>query len=182
MGLYIFDLDGTLISSYMDAPHKRYASWEVLPGRLEVLRALREQGHGIAIATNQAGVAFGHVTEAQVTRKIAAVIAALGLPPETAFAVCYAHPHAKAYRYRNPIAVARRKPSGAMLREIMEQTGIHDGVVYVGDRPEDRAAARDASISFQQSDSFFAGDAGTQDAAGPAPSFDPNEVRTDGRV
>ena len=34
------------------------------------------------IVTNQAGVAFGHLTESQVARKIAAVLAALGLPTD----------------------------------------------------------------------------------------------------
>jgi len=156
LGLYVFDMDGTLISSYMDVPGKRYASWTVLPGRVEALRALREQGEQIAIVTNQAGVAFGHVTESGVRRKIAAVVAALGLPADTPVAVCFAHPQAKSYRYNNPTAVARRKPSGAMLREIVEKTGSCDDVTYVGDKPEDRAAARDASISFRQADDFFA--------------------------
>ncbi len=182
LGLHIFDMDGTLISSYMDAPGKRYASWEVLPGRAEALRALREQGHWIAVATNQAGVAFGHVTESQVTRKIAAVVAALGLPVETSVAVCFAHAQAKAYRYNNPRAVARRKPSGTMLREIMEETGIRDDVTYVGDKPEDRAAARDASISFRQADDFFASfDLAPDGAEGVAPLLGPKENETDGR-
>ncbi len=148
-------MDGTLISSYMDTPHRRYATWQVLPGRTDMLRTLREQGHRVAIATNQAGVAFGHVTESQVARKIDAVLAALSLPADTPVAMCMAHPHAKAYRYRNPVEVARRKPSGAMLRELMETVGIHEGVVYVGDQPDDRRAARDARVSFQLADDFF---------------------------
>ncbi len=152
-------MDGTLISSYMDAPNRRYARWHVLPGRPELLRILREQGHRVAIATNQAGVAFGHVTESQVGRKIDAVLAALGLPADTPVAVCFAHPQAKAYRYRNPVEVARRKPSGTMLRELMETVGItmgiHEDVVYVGDQPADRRAARDARVAFQLADDFF---------------------------
>ena len=39
--LYAFDLDGTLISSYMDNPGKDYHTWSVLPGRVEMLRAAR---------------------------------------------------------------------------------------------------------------------------------------------
>ena len=154
-GLFIFDMDGTLISSYMDAPNRRYATWHVLPGRREMLAELRKQGHRVGIATNQAGVAFGHVTESQVTRKIEAVLIALGLPEDTPVAVCFAHPHAKAHRYRNPVEVARRKPSGSMLRELIEATSMHEDVVYVGDQPDDRRAARDAHVAFRLADDFF---------------------------
>jgi len=93
LGLIICDLDGTLISSYMGTPNRRYNDWHVLPGRVEMLAALGEQGHRIAIATNQAGVAFGHVTESQARRKIAAALVALGLPDDT------------------PIATRRRSPT-----------------------------------------------------------------------
>ncbi len=170
LGLFIFDMDGTLISSYMDTPNRRYATWQVLPGRTELLRTLREQGHRVAIATNQAGVAFGHVTESQVARKIDAVLAALGLPADTPVAVCVAHPHAKAYRYRNPVELARRKPSGTMLRELMETVGIHEGVVYVGDQPDDRRAARDARVSFRLADDFFPPSV-AESADGPDPAL-----------
>ncbi len=152
----------------METPNRRYASWQVLPGRPEMLRSLREQGHRVAIATNHAGVAFGHVTESQVARKIDAVLAALGLPGDTPVAVCVAHPQAKAYRYMNPVEVARRKPSGTMLRELMETVGIHEGVVYVGDQPDDRRAARDARVAFRLADDFF-----PPFVAGPADDRDP---------
>jgi len=155
LGLIICDLDGTLISSYMGTPNRRYNDWHVLPGRVEMLAALGEQGHRIAIATNQAGVAFGHVTESQARRKIAAALVALGLPDDTPIAVCFAHPQAKSYRYRNRAELGRRKPSGAMLRELMDAAGAHEDVVYVGDRPEDRQAARDARIAFRWAGEFF---------------------------
>ena len=151
LGLIICDLDGTLISSYMGTPNRRYNDWHVLPGRVEMLAALGEQGHRIAIATNQAGVAFGHVTESQARRKIAAALVALGLPDDTPIAVCFAHPQAKSYRYRNRAELGRRKPSGAMLRELMDAAGAHEDVVYVGDRQ----AARDARVAFRGADEFF---------------------------
>ena len=58
--LYLFNPDGTLISSYMDAPDRAYDRWTVLPGRRERLANLRKAGHGLGIATNRAGVCFGH--------------------------------------------------------------------------------------------------------------------------
>lgn len=156
VALIICDLDGTLISSYMDTPGKRYNAWEVLPGRVEKLAALRAWGDTVAIATNQGGVGLGYVTESQARRKIAAAVAALALPAETPVAVCFAHPRAKAYRYRKPSEVARRKPGGAMLRELMDLVGERGRVAYVGDRPEDRQAARDAGVAFHRADDFFA--------------------------
>lgn len=155
MALYIFDLDGTLISSYMDTPKRRYNDWTVLPGRQARLAQLRADGHAIAVATNQAGVAFGYVTESQVRRKIAAALAALELPTDTPVTVCFAHAQARSYRYRAPAELARRKPSGAMLRELMVTVGELEHVCYVGDSPEDRQAARDARVSFITASEFF---------------------------
>lgn len=153
--LFIFDLDGTLISSYMDSPKKRYDDWQVLPGRGETLAALRAAGHTIAIATNQAGVAFSYVTESHARRKIASAITALGLPAETPVAVCFAHPQARSFRYRQPAELARRKPHGAMLRELMMATDDRENVIYIGDKVEDRQAARDAGVRFTWASDFF---------------------------
>jgi D-glycero-D-manno-heptose 1,7-bisphosphate phosphatase len=158
VSLYIFDLDGTLISSYMDTRDRRHGAWHVLPGRRERLAGLRAAGHTVAVATNQAGVAFGYVSESQARRKIAAVLEALGLPADTPVAVCFAHPHARSYRYRSPAELARRKPSGAMLREVMERVGAQERVQFVGDSPEDRQAARDAGVSFTWATDFIAND------------------------
>ena len=93
--LLLFDLDGTLISAYMDAPGRNYDDWAPLPGVRERLAALQAEGHRVGIATNQAGVAFGYVTEADFRRKLGAVLAALDLPPETPVEVCFAHPRAR---------------------------------------------------------------------------------------
>ena len=72
--IFLFDLDGTLISSYMDAPGRAYRSWHVLPGRVELLAALRAAGHTVGIVTNQAGVAFGFIRETDFEAKITLVL------------------------------------------------------------------------------------------------------------
>jgi D-glycero-D-manno-heptose 1,7-bisphosphate phosphatase len=155
--LYLFDLDGTLITSYMDRPDRDFTQWALLPGRVERLAALREAGHQVGIVTNQAGVAFGHVQEADVSGKLIAVLNALALPLSTPVGVCFAHPSASIRRYRDPAELARRKPSGAMIRELValfpEQAA--QGVVYVGDRPEDQHAAADAGVDFFWAEAFF---------------------------
>jgi HAD superfamily hydrolase (TIGR01662 family) len=53
MMLYIFDLDGTLVESYGTRP---------LDGIPEQLARLQEEGHVLAVATNQAGPAWGLAT------------------------------------------------------------------------------------------------------------------------
>ena len=77
-------------------------------------------------------------------------LAALDLPPDTPVAVSYGHPHAGLRRYRDPALVARRKPSGAMLRELaaVHPAAAAAGVHYVGDCDDDRAAAADAGAAF----------------------------------
>lgn len=78
MKLFCFDLDGTLISSYMDTASKNINDWYLLPGRAEALRDLKRKGHRVAIITNQAGVAFGHTTEAEIIEKFSQVLYQLG--------------------------------------------------------------------------------------------------------
>jgi D-glycero-D-manno-heptose 1,7-bisphosphate phosphatase len=171
--LYLFDLDDTLISGYMGNPDKVYTRWEVLPGRALRLRWLREHGHDVGIVTNQAGVAFGHITPADVYAKLQQVAAALGLgrlfvysgdsaplqlhdgEPWVCVAVCFAHPAATLPAFAT--GTERRKPSGAMILELLGPCGDYspDEVLYVGDREEDMQAARDADVRFQWAHIFF---------------------------
>jgi D-glycero-D-manno-heptose 1,7-bisphosphate phosphatase len=116
--LYPFDLDGTLITGYMERPDRDFTQWTPLPDRRERLAALREAGHQVGVVTTQAGVAFGHVSEADVSTKLVAVLSQLYLPLSTPVRVCYAHPTATIAHYRDPAQVARCKPSGTMIREV----------------------------------------------------------------
>jgi len=68
--IYLFDLDGTLISSYMDNSNKDYMRWHLLPLRKQVIEKLVQQGHIIGIVTNQAGVGLGYTTEQQVQERM----------------------------------------------------------------------------------------------------------------
>jgi D-glycero-D-manno-heptose 1,7-bisphosphate phosphatase len=154
--LYVFDLDDTLIRGYLTEPRIPYEQVEVLPRRREFLAQLTERGHQIAIATNQAGVAFGFISEDEVHDKIRRSIQALGLPEDTPCAVCFAHPKSRDARYSDPAEVVRRKPSGRMIRELMEQTGQFLVPYFVGDREEDRLAAEDAGVRFADAETFFA--------------------------
>ncbi len=152
--LVIADLDDTLIEGYVQ-PRQPFARVAVMQGRVELLARLRAEGHTIGLATNQGGVAFGYSSEAEVEAKLACALVALGLPSDTFVAVCYADPRSPNPRYQT--GHERRKPSGAMLREAMvaHPAAAAAGVVYVGDRNEDAAAAADAGVPFAWADAFF---------------------------
>ncbi len=155
--LYLFDLDGTLISGYMDNPDKDYNRWEVLPGRREKLGRLLGQGHKVAIVTNQGGVAFGFVDEQTAWKKIYAAALACGLPPDMIRTyACIYHEKGKP-PWNDPIRSLHRKPSGRMLLEAMRDypEAAALGVLMVGDREEDMQAAREAGVPFQWAHVFF---------------------------
>lgn len=153
--LYLFDLDGTLISGYMDNPDKDYHTWHVLPGRVERLAQLHNADHHIGIVTNQGAVAFGYIQPRDAERKLIAAIDALGIPFAPLY-VCYADK-----RSANPIYQddSRRKPSGMMIREAIadyeQWYGLSPEVIFIGDRQEDRDAALDAGVRFVWSNDFF---------------------------
>lgn len=153
--LYLFDLDGTLISSYMDNPDRNYHDWQLLPGRAARILQLRAAGHTVGVVSNQGGVAFGLVSEADWQRKIAAICAQLGIDLAAVF-VCFADARSRDARYNDPAQVARRKPSRAMIREAMARYGAAAADTrMIGDRDEDAQAAADAGVAFAWADDFF---------------------------
>ncbi len=154
--IFLFDLDGTLISSYMDNSNKDYTRWHLLPFRKQVIEKLVQQGHIIGIVTNQAGVGLGYITEQQVQERMARVLRELNIP-DAMWVACYAHKAARSSRYNNPKELARRKPNGTMILEILHRypEQAAQGAIYVGDSPTDEQAARNAGIRFEYADSFF---------------------------
>lgn len=168
--LYLFDLDGTIIHSYMESVNRDYDGFSLKPGVEGRIAALRGVGDHIAIVTNQAGVAFGYVSQQQVLDKFRRVACFLdynsiwlcdgrvplhlGLSPDALpFFVCY-----NDARSPNPLYIdaARRKPSPAMLLEAVSfyYASLFE-TVFIGDRAEDEASARSASMRFVWADDFF---------------------------
>jgi D-glycero-D-manno-heptose 1,7-bisphosphate phosphatase len=163
--LYIFDLDGTLIRSFIrDAPQKHgsdlevevYDKVEVLPNRLAKLRTLAAEGSEFAIASNQAGVAFGFQTVEQVQNKLGLACARLAFFFDRPFSVhvCYHHPKATQTQWKaNSI---RRKPGAGMLFDAMK---AHEASVlstaFVGDMDTDREAAKGAGLIYYDATRFF---------------------------
>lgn len=168
--MMLFDLDGTLIRSYMERVDKRYDVVELLPGVLERLEELDED---IAIVTNQGSVAFGYQSEQDVIAKLKRVGSALdyfnislftetferyttGIDGQYAMLpiyVCYSDKRSPDPRYQD---ARRRKPSGAMITEALRNAGqAAAGSFYVGDREEDKQAAADAGVGFLWAKDFF---------------------------
>jgi D-glycero-D-manno-heptose 1,7-bisphosphate phosphatase len=166
--LFLFDIDGTLIRSFMrdGGQDQDYDLIEVLPGRSVALEALRGDGHDVALVTNQAGVAFGYQTTADVRRKLQRVLKALGLgggirttegercsPPPVAY-VSFAHPKATIDLFLSDSDW--RKPGGGMIRQAMLDHDVSAAsTTFVGDMDSDQAAAEAAGVRYMHADDFF---------------------------
>lgn len=150
--LLICDFDGTLVTTASGRQFPQGVSdraW--LPGRREMLLALKTQGVKLAIATNQGGAAFGYFTPPQFETMFQQFMAGV---PLDAYAACYEHPQGRVAMLAVPSN--RRKPAPGMLLELMEKLHVRDEqTLYVGDREEDREAARAAQVNFMWADKFF---------------------------
>lgn len=154
--LIIFDVDGTLVTTKTGGPFRQSAyDWQWLPGRVEKCHTLIADGVCLALASNQAGVAFpwSKFTEAEIRAELEATGALCGAH---FVCVCYTTPNEKARpEYHNPND-PRRKPNPGMLLEAMEHFHVSpDETLMVGDRPEDEQSAQAAGVAFQWADDFF---------------------------
>lgn len=142
--LYMFDIDGTLIRSFLreGGDRSEFDLIEVLPGRREKVRLLAEEpGTRFALVTNQGGVAFGYQTEEQVWRKVAGVAAEFEMfhARPVSFHVACGHPKGTVERWA--FDDVRRKPGPGMLMEAIYRHGHLGNAVFVGDMDSDRLAA-----------------------------------------
>lgn len=163
--LLLFDLDGTLIRSFMreggGGADQAYDLVEALPGRTAMIAELSVTAAvcGFGLVTNQGGVAFGYQTPEQVWTKIGAVVAlfeGFGGKP-VSIHVCMTHPKATVDAWRSDSL--RRKPGCHMLVEAVAAHGMAhsiDNVLYVGDMDSDAEAAHTAGIPYMDARDFFA--------------------------
>ncbi len=156
LNLYIFDIDGTLTTTKSGATFRATADdWQWLPGRLEKLLELRAQGVQIALATNQAGVAFpwSKYSEAQIQAQIDIVAATVSA---CYVGVCYSTPNPKALpEYHNPND-ERRKPNPGLLIEAMHYCGVSaQETLFIGDMESDEQAAQTAGCHYATAEGFF---------------------------
>jgi D-glycero-D-manno-heptose 1,7-bisphosphate phosphatase len=153
--LIIFDKDGTL-TEFDGRPANHPEEQKLLPGVAERIAQLRERGCKIAIASNQGGVAWGFISYDQAEALMADAAAKIGAD---AWRFCPHDPRAAGKPGANEeyaVACSCRKPEPGMLIELMQQFGATpDETLFVGDRDEDREAARRAGVRFISAKRFF---------------------------
>lgn len=152
--LHIFDVDGTLVSTKSGSTFRKSADdWQWLPGRLEKLKDLRENGVKLAIATNQGGVAFGYMKAQDIQDELSRMSEESGIIRDRCY-VCFNHPKASVSYLR--CDDTSRKPGPGMLLEAMNDAGVvPKDTLMVGDRPEDEQAAFSACVDFIHADEYF---------------------------
>ncbi|MFF8289460.1 D-glycero-alpha-D-manno-heptose-1,7-bisphosphate 7-phosphatase [Streptomyces sp. NPDC016309] len=128
----LFDRDDTLVR---DVPYNGDPDRvRPMPGAVEALRLLRQDGIRTAVVSNQSGIGRGLLTEAQVRAVNARVDALLG--PFDAWAYC---PHVPEDR------CGCRKPAPGLVTEVARLLGVRpEECVLIGDIGSDMGAARAA--------------------------------------
>lgn len=133
------DRDGVLIADdhYVGSPDRV----RMLPGAAEAVAALNRAGWAVVVVTNQAGVAKGYFSAADVEAVhafIAGQLAGAGARVD-AFYYCPHHPEGTADAYR--VRCGCRKPEPGMLRAAAADLGLDPARSWmVGDRESDLAA------------------------------------------
>lgn len=150
MTLYIFDKDGTLVGvpdPAVDRPANTPEEQVLLPNVKAEISYLRRQGHKIAIASNQGGVAWGFITLAQADALLRDCARKIG--NANAYEFC---PHDD--RKNTPCEC--RKPRPGMLLSLMRRFKLPPSdCVMVGDRESDYQAAIAAGCEFEWAADFF---------------------------
>lgn len=131
--LVILDRDGT-INEDSDEYVKSEAEWQPLPGALEAIARLTQQGWHVVVASNQSGLGRGLFDVAALNAmhaKMHKLLAAVGGRVEAVF-----------YCPHGPDQACRcRKPNPGLFEQIGERYGISlRGVPSVGDSARDLVA------------------------------------------
>jgi D-glycero-D-manno-heptose 1,7-bisphosphate phosphatase len=126
----------------------RVEDLEFLPGAVEAIRLLNDRGLKVIVVTNQAGVARGYYSEADVEtfhRHIESELAKHGARID-AFYFCPHHPEAGHGKYR--VKCDCRKPAIALYVRAIERFGIDAARSFmIGDSPIDVEAGKKAGLA-----------------------------------
>lgn len=148
MTLFIFDKDGTLVRELEGRPPNKPEEQVLIPGVKEKITELRAQGHTIAIASNQGGVAKrsitygdGHAMMQDLQKKLGA--------HDVFYRFCPHHPDVDG-------ECRCRKPKPGMLLDIMTSLDMQvSDTIMIGNSDTDRRAANAAGVKFVWAKGFF---------------------------
>ena len=151
--LLLLDRDGTLNKSLGTGPPNHPTEISLLPGVATRLHEFASLGWRIVIITNQGGVAFGYLTEAEAFATHQAVLDALPVEVDASY-LCPHHPSGTIPRYAKHCP--NRKPAPGAILAALEHFGAHaQDCLFVGDRDTDRQAATTAGVPFRWARNFF---------------------------
>jgi histidinol-phosphate phosphatase family protein len=144
----LLDYDGTLRRTKSGEKYpRRPDDIEILPGRVEKLRAHLAQGYKLLGVSNQGAVAKGDLTVDDARACFARTNELLGLDIDVSFC-----PHEPA-----PISCWCRKPMPGMAVAFIERHKLDRAqTLMIGDMTSDRTFATRAGVRFVEEASFFA--------------------------
>lgn len=153
--LLILDLDGTVREGKDDALGRFVSGPEdvvVFPDAVEMMRRHKRAGGRVMGASNQGGIALGHVT----TEQVYAALEKTYRDTEDLFdKICICAHHPDAEKLEDSRCWCRKPLPGMILEGIIDMAQFFGEryvpwmALFVGDRPEDQECARLLGVDFQ---------------------------------
>ena len=143
-----FDRDGVLNADHGYVGHMARFDW--LPGAISAIKSINDLGYFAFVVTNQAGVAKGHYSEADVQllhNQIQAALATTGAHIDD-FRYCPFHPEGSVVAYAR--VSDWRKPAPGMLLDLLAHWPVDvSASIMIGDQPSDVQAGESAGMRAQ---------------------------------
>lgn len=154
--LYIFGKNGTICKGVIQksgksSPPNTLDDQEYWHDVTPVIERLKQQGHAIAVCSNEGGVAFGIFTAADAELLVKAAAEFVGAD---SYRVCCNHPKGNVAPYNQESP--NRLPAPGMLVELMhELKALPSETVFVDDWDTSKLAADMIGCEFEWSHQFF---------------------------
>jgi D,D-heptose 1,7-bisphosphate phosphatase len=141
-----FDRDGVLNHDAGYTHQVEDLKW--IPGAIDAIRRVNDMGALACVLTNQAGVARGYYSHADVERFHAAMAADLAREGAfiDVFYTCPFHPQAVVETYRHPDHPDRKPNPGMILRALAEWPIDRSRCMLIGNQESDMECARRAGV------------------------------------